>query len=252
MNEIPKQPNRSEGIPFPVVVVGALIILGVLISAIYVIITELTQSGAAKSINAAIEQAGTKVQTIIEQNTQNLPVSTIAPDGTQEIAQSNIPAANQPKQPGTQGRTINSSTIDIGAYLTYGGKASSLDRAVAKLSSDNMRLIVGLFEATQGPKDKPALGIIFEFKEAQPSCSVSNIQEVTLLFNLKAMGNIAAQTTELTLKTESDFSQSIVNFSCDLKKGGRLDLHLLGSNPKIIRPSGSTFAWGLRLAQKIS
>src|SRR5690606_6266062 len=69
-------------------------------------------------------------------------------------------------------------TYDIGAYITYGGQAYTLNRAAAKLSADRKRLAVGLYEDGQPAGAKPALAIIISFKEAATVCDSKNIREL--------------------------------------------------------------------------
>lgn len=255
MNQTPNQSKNSDGIPVPVVAVGALILLGLILAAAYFLAVELGNTDVAKSVSTAVEQAKNQVQGVVDQsNTSDSSAIADKHEATSTSSTSNAQTTTVEetnKQESAQVPASSLQTYDIGAYLTYGNKASILKRAVARLSSDSKRLIVGLFEESQSAKEKPALGIIFEMKEARSTCSVSNIKEITLLFNLKAMGDIPAQKTELTLKSASEIQAAVNSIACDLKKGGRLDLHLLGSNPNLLKPAGSTFAWGLRLAQEI-
>ena len=142
-------------------------------------------------------------------------------------------------------------TYDIGAYLTYGNKASLLNRAVAKLSSDRKRLSVGLYEETQGSKEVPALAFIIDFKSPQKNCSTNSIKELAIFFNLKSMGNIAAQKAQVVERDASDIQLALSDFACELKPGATLTLSSLGSNPNLLKPSPTTFGWGVRLSQEI-
>lgn len=237
--------NFEKGVPAIFVVLGLLVILGGLTFAVYLLGNEVSKSSSTESLGVSFKQIEEQVIKKVQQFAQ----PTTAPVTAQQQAQPAQPEEIEQANPATSQNAL--STYDIGAYLTYGNQALSLDRAVAKVTPDRMRLIVGLFEKTQGSKEKPALAMIFEFKTARAKCSVENVKELALLFNLRSMGGIAAQQVQVVKRSSDEIALALTSFACDLKPGGRLEMHSLGSDPTLIKPRGSTFAWGLRLTQEI-
>lgn len=221
----------------------ALILVAVYFVAVVVFADRASQivSSVVKQVEDMTSQLG-EVKRISQEHTQMVltqlsPVPIATPEGSQY--------GNEPGVP----RGLK--TYDIGAYLTYGGQAFTLNRASAKLSTDSSRLAIGLFEGTQDKKERPALSLLIEFYKPQPSCSIANIKEMLLVFDLRALGNVAAQRVQMTMRSPSEIQRSLAHFSCDLKPGGILKMQLLGADPKLLKPKGTTFGWGVRLSQEI-
>jgi len=183
-------------------------------------------------------------------STPNQPTNISEPQASKPVP---IKAAastkSEPPAPPTE--AAKSKTLDIGAYLTYGGEAFTLTRAIAKVTPDKKRLLVGLFEATQAPKERPALAMIFELKNPQAGCSLANISQLDFIFNLRAMGSIQAQQVQSTKRSADEIRLALEKFSCNLTPGGKLQLNSVGADLELLKPRGSTFGWGLRLTQEI-
>ena len=234
-------PELRQGISPLLVIVGGIVLLAGLTFAVYVLGSELGNSSNLSNFAPALNSLK---QQVVDRIESSLPRE--QPQTTRSTADT---TSAKRKEESAYDRAA---TYDIGAYLTYGGQAFTLASAVAKLSSDRKRLIVGLFEDGQPQREKPAMGMIFEFKSVLDSCKISNVKELAIIFNLRAMGNIAAQQAQVIKRSAEEIRLALTGFECDLRKGGRLDLDSLGSDPNLLKPRGSTFGWGIRLAQEIS
>ena len=236
-SEIPKA-RVVKGLPAPIVIIGAIVVLGAFGGALYALLHGLDDS------RSPVQWTGKQVEKPLE------------PAANSKWAETPIPviasaAPLQKAQPAQETVAAAPDTYDIGAYLTYGGAAFLLTRAVARLSPDRLRLAVGLFEDAQKAGAPPALAIMFEFHKPLAKCSKKNIKELTLIFNLKSMGDIKAQQAQEIRRSSQEIDQALSDFRCELKPGGRLDLQILGASQTLLQPAGSTFGWGARLAQKI-
>lgn len=230
--------ERKQGLPVAAVAGGALAVFALLLFMVYILANELL-SGGAGTLSSTVQQVADNIEQQPRSVAQPTSVAT-AMTVTKTTAATAVPVA-----PGG-GRTL-----DIGAYLTYGGQAISLARASAVVSPEGDRLVVGFYEVGAAAGERPALSAVFTFLPGSTSCSLQSLKSYVLLFSLRQLGPIAAQRVQLVRSDRERFSGELTNFSCSLKRGGVLDLQLVGSDSNLLKPRGSTFGWGARLKQEI-
>lgn len=230
------------------VALAAVVLVVVVLVALYFVASSAPAAWTSFSVSSITRQIeGLVGRFEIASENQAVPIeplrlqSQLAPTSIPSVSQSDVVPSSR----------AGSKTYDIGAYLTYGGQAFTMTRATAKLSADRRRLAVGLFEGKGAEEEKPALALLIEFNKPQPTCNIANVKELSLLFDLRAMGGVAAQKTQVVKRSQSEIRLSLTDFSCDLKPGGTLNLHSLGADPALLKPKGTTFGWGVRLSQEI-
>ncbi len=250
-----RPPSLEKGIPAALVMVGAVVVLGILTTLVYFLGVEISKVQSSTSVSpdekAPIEARPTTVATSERTNQTNTSINTRSAVPV-TLAPGVEPTKTELRPTGDSSKTLPT-TFDIGAYLTYGGQAFTLNRAVAKLSAESHRMIVAFYEEAS-PKNlqNPPLAVIFEFKAGASTCSVQNLKSMALVFNLRALGDVPAQRVELARTTQNQMIPELGTFACSLKAGTKLNLQLLGADPKILKPHGGTFGWGVRLTQEIS
>lgn len=230
-SEVPKA-RLVKGISASAVIAAGLLVLCAVGWVLYLLLPEIGSLNITPDPDQLKSSAKQHEETQQPAEPQQSSPST-APSGALEQA---------PESPGT---------YDIGAYLTYGGEAFILKAAVARLSADRRRLAIGLFEHARETGKPPALAVMFEFHKPLEKCVKNNVKELALLFNLRPLGSIAAQRVQQVYRTQQEIARATGDFRCELKPGGRLDLHLLGASQTLLTPSGATLGWGMRLAQRI-
>lgn len=221
----------SDGVPTPLVILGALCILGLLLGAVYIIGNELGKNNDAIKLSPPAESVARKLETPAEGDS----------------------GLNDQREPdsGIGERAPADAAISLGGYLTYGGAAAVFREARTRLFPEKKVMLVSLNFPSDGKRSAPNLAIVMTFKSLEQGCDTENINSIDLSFNLPKLGSVPAQKTGLTLRSESDIRLALNQTTCELAKGGRLNLHLLGQGSDLIQPKGALLAWGVKLSQLI-
>jgi hypothetical protein len=239
-----KPPRIEHGLPVWAVVTGGLVVLLVFTALLYVLAREIGKYSTAFSLES-LSSSSRKEEKEVPPNRER------AASGSAPAAETSVVSEEASTNPAAAAQTATPNTNELHGYITYGGKAILLSQAMAVLGKDKSRLALAFFSPDQADNEKPVLAVLLDFKDPAKGCSIDNVKRLSQVFNLKDLGNIKAQHVEIVRNQPEEMGQSLSDFTCELRSGGKVAFSLLGSDSRVLKPLGSTFGWGLRLSQEI-